>query len=175
MKRVYTWLAACGGILLSPWPVWAEEAKGSLPQLNAQLYPGLLFWLAVSFPLLFIVMRFLAVPCVRQTQEKRQKILRTDLEAAEADNKQAKIMQTAYEKTLHEARSTAKATVGNMAEAAAHEDIERRTAQQRELSRRVAEAAARLAGVRETALKDAKKAAADLATAMVEKLIGQKA
>ena len=175
MKRFGIGLAVWGSVLALSLPVVAEEGKSPLPQLDANLYPGQLFWLAIAFPLFFLLMRFLAVPLVQRTQGDRRQVLGADLQAAETDNEQARIMQEAYEKALLEARTTAKATVSSMAEAAAHEDIERRTAQQHELSRRIAEAEARLAEVRETALKDAKKAAGDLATAMVEKLLGKTA
>lgn len=179
MKRILTRLTVCGGIFLLSLPAWAEEAaeeaKGSLPQLDVQFFPGLLFWLAVSFPLLFVLMRFLAVPRVLQTRAKRQHVLRTDLEAAEADNEQARVLRTALEKAIADARAKAQATVSGMAAAAAQEEAEKRTAQQQELGRRIAEAETRLDALRESALKDARKAADDLASAMVEKLIGQKA
>jgi F-type H+-transporting ATPase subunit b len=175
MKRIPTWLTACGGIAMLSRPVWAEEAKGSLPQLDVQFFPGLLFWLAVSFPLLFVLMRFLAVPRVLQTKARRQHVLRTDLEAAETDNEQAHMLRAALEKAIADARAKAQETVSGMATAAAEEEAEKRAAQQQELSRRVTEAEARLEDMRKDALKDVSKAADDLAAAMAEKLIGQKA
>jgi F-type H+-transporting ATPase subunit b len=101
--------------------------------------------------------------------------LRTDLEAAETDNEQAHVLRADLEKAIADARARAQETVSGMAAAAAKEEAEKRAAQQQELNRRVAEAETRLEALRASALKDVSKAADDLAAAMTEKLIGQKA
>ena len=65
----------------------AVAIKGALerlPQLDATMYPEQLFWLAVSFVTLYILMTFIALPGVRNTQEKRHAMLAADLAAAAA-------------------------------------------------------------------------------------------
>jgi F-type H+-transporting ATPase subunit b len=173
MKRISLGLGACSGLLALAGPVLAEEGgKAPLPQLDAAQFPGLLFWLVITFPLLFALMRFLAVPNVQGAQADRQKILRTDLEAAEADNEQSRALQEAYEKAMAEARVGAQETVSGMLTAAAAEEAKQRSAQQQKLGQRLVEAEGRIAGFRETALKEGRKAAADLAEAIMVKLIG---
>jgi F-type H+-transporting ATPase subunit b len=172
MKRVGIWLAVWGSALALSWPVLAAEGKTPLPQLDAKQYPGLLFWLVVAFPLLFVLLRFLAVPNVQRAQSSRQEVLRADLKAAEADNEQAKRSQEAYGKTLAGARAGAQEEISRMTAAAAEEDAGQRAIQQQEHSRRLAEAERRVAAFRETAFKEGREAAADLAEAIVGKLVG---
>ena len=157
-----------------PLPVLAEggHGGGSLPQMDATTFPEQLFWLAVCFPLLFLLMRFLAVPRVQRTQESRRQTLRVDLDAAESANNEAKQLREAYEQALVEARSKAQASLNEMATAASREEAERREAQQKELAKRVAEAESRISDFREKAMSEAREAAADLANEVVAKLLG---
>ncbi len=160
-----------------PLPVLAEGGHGgggSLPQMDATTFPGQLFWLAVCFPLLFLLMRFLAMPRVQRTQDKRRQTLRTDLDAAESANNDARQLREAYEQALAEARSKAQSSLNEMAAEASREEAERREAQQKELAKRVAEAEARISSFREKAMGEAREAAADLANEVVAKLLGLK-
>jgi len=152
----------------------SEGGGGSLPQLDFHFYAGQLFWLAITFPLLFLVMRFLAVPRVQNAQSKRRQALRCDLDAAAADQDAARALQAAYEKSLLEARSKASVTLNDMAAAAARDEAARREVQQKELASRVAEAEKRIAVFREKSMGEARTAAADLAEAIVDKLVGMK-
>jgi F-type H+-transporting ATPase subunit b len=173
-KRMGIGVAIAGGAAALPWPALASAAKGGLPQLDASLYPGQLFWLAICFPLLFVLMRFIAVPRVKTSLDNRREVLRTDLEKAAADDKEAMALREDYEQALATARSRAQASVSEMTQAAGREEAERRAEQQKELAERVAQAEARVAKFREEALKEAREAAADLAEAIVAKLIGPK-
>lgn len=175
MKRIASWFVVWGSALAVSGAALAEEGKGALPQLDPKLYPGLLFWLAVCYPILLLLMHYLAVPRVQNAQSKRRQVLRVDLEAAEKDNGQAKALREAYEKTLAEARTQAQATINAMAQAAANEEAERRAAQHEALTKRLVEAEGRIAKVREKALAEAREAAAGLAETIVNKLINFKA
>jgi F-type H+-transporting ATPase subunit b len=171
MKRF--WFAIGGAWALFPWPALAEEGKRSLPQLDVHFFPGQLFWLAITFPLLFLIMRFVAVPNVRSAQGERQKVLRTELNAAEADSEKARRMQDDYEKSLTEAHAKAVANLNVVMQAMAAQEAERRAAQQKELNSKIAEAEKRITAFRDGALKEARAASADLAGAIVEKLLGE--
>lgn len=173
MKKVCI-LSMLGGVVSSlPLPVLAEEAK-TLPQLDANLYPGQLFWLVICFPLLYVLMHFFVVPRMQRAQGNRQTVLKADLDAAEAASEQAKAMQTHYEKALAEARFKAHATVNEITLVAAKEATAQMEAQQKALNKRVAEAEGKIDAMRESALKDAKNAAADLAGVIIEKIAGLK-
>jgi len=172
MKKPGVLIAVCGVIAMLAFPALAGEGKASLPQLDVERFPGLLFWLAVTFPALFVLMRFVALPNLEQAQSKRQAILRADLEAAEADNKKAAETQEAYEKALAEARAKARESIEEIMKSAAAEEDEKRAVQQQEINRRIAEAEERITAFRKQAAKEGREAAADLAGAIVERLLG---
>ncbi|NTU77626.1 MAG: hypothetical protein HGA90_07450 [Alphaproteobacteria bacterium] len=175
MKRNRILSAALGSALLLPVPVWAAEGKAALPQLDASLFPGQLFWLAITFPLLYILLSRLALPVIQRTQDKRRKALKTDLNAAAKANEKAQAMREGYEKAWADARAKAHVTVTEIATTVAKEAEEKQTAQQAVLNKRIADAEAKIAAVRDAALKDAQTAAADLAKAVVTKITDLKA
>lgn len=163
-------------LALLPLPVLAEEAKkGGLPQLDAGLYAGELFWLAVFFPLLYVLMRWVIVPMAQATKDNRQGLLKGDLEAATEASEQAKRMQANYEKALTDARAKARETVAAITASASQEAATQQTKQRQELESRLKETEDRMTALREKALREVSGAARELADAIVEKLAGLKA
>jgi len=144
--------------------------SGGLPQLDATQYPGEIFWLAVSFAVLYGLMACLALPVVRRTQEKRTLAIADDLESAHAANEEARVLLSHYEKTLAEARAKAQATVADIAAVAAQESAARQAARQQELDGHLAEAEARIFAARDKALGEVRSKAADLAAVIIDKI-----
>ena len=157
-------------------PAFAEgaEAKAGLPQLDISLFPAQLFWLAITFVTLYVLMAFVALPGVKRTQDRRHEKLSGDLAAAQAANDAAKAMIAQYEKALTEARATAQATVSQNVAAAAKVAAERGAAQQQELSQRLKQAEEKISAARDEAIKSIGGSAQELAAAIVEKVSGLK-
>ncbi len=151
-----------------------EAAKAGLPQFDPTVIPGQLFWLALSFGLLYALMAWVALPAIRKTQERRGVVVRGDLDAAAAANAKAKATQAEYEKALIEARIKAQAAVSGLAEAAEKESVAQQTARQRELNRRIAAAEVQIAVARHAALKDVDAAAVELADVIADRVAGLK-
>jgi len=152
----------------------ADNDKGGLPQFDTSLFPGQLFWLAVSFCLLYSLMSLIALPRVARTQDNRKKTIASELEAARAANDAAKATVAQVEKSLTEARARAHGTVSEMIAKVAEESALRQTAQERELQRRLHRSEADIAVTREAALNAVRDSAADLAATLVEKIVGSK-
>ena len=163
-----------GGGFVPAFAAEGEAAKAGLPQLDATLFPAQIFWLVISFALLYVLMAYVAIPGVRRTQGKRHDTLSSDLAAAQAANEGAKEMMAQYEKALADARAKAQATVGDMAAAAAKVAAERQAVQQRELSARLTEAEGKITAARVEAIRNIEAASHDLANVIVEKVSGMK-
>ena len=63
-------------------PEHGEEKSGGLPQMDVSTFPSQLFWLAVNFGLLFLLMWRVALPQVTATFHKRACALQEALTAA---------------------------------------------------------------------------------------------
>src|SRR3546814_6905695 len=65
-------LAATGG-----------SGSGGLPQLDADTYPTQIFWLVVTFVILYLIMSKVALPRIAEVLEERQERVADDIETAE--------------------------------------------------------------------------------------------
>lgn len=171
--RLRIFLLALAGALWT-FPLHAEDQGGQLPQFKTELYPEQWFWLVVSFGILYVLMAYVAMPAVKRTQDNRTKTIEDDLAAAQAANDAAKAMMANYEKALTDARAKAQATVSEIAAKAAKESAAKQAVQQQDLNKRLNEAEAKIAAARDAAIRDVKASAADLATAIVEKVTAVK-
>ena len=86
-------------------------AAGGFPQLDASSYPSQVFWLVVSFVVLYGLMSKLALPRVTEVLERRRSQKGANLQQAEQWNEEAEKVKAAYEKSLAQAQMTAAATV----------------------------------------------------------------
>ena len=166
-------VAAC----LDAAPLWASEsgeAKAGLPQLDMTLIPAQLFWLAVSFGVLYVLMRYVALPGVQRVQDHRRTIITGELAAATAAQESAKAMIATYEKALSDARTQAQTTVATIKLQADKESAERQAAQDRILAQQVQQAEARIGAARDAAMADLDAAVGDLAGVVVERVSGLK-
>lgn len=165
-----------GAAALLASPAMAEEgaAKAGLPQLDVSLFPEQLFWLAVTFTVLYVMMRFVALPGVEKVQTKRQDVLDDELSAAKSASERSKAMAAETDRALAEARSKANATIVDIKTKAAAAASEQQAAQSRQLNQKMRDAEAAIATARDAALKDIEGAANDLASAVVDQVTGSK-
>lgn len=148
--------------------------SAGLPQLDAALYPEQIFWLAVSFAVLYCLMAYVALPAVRRTQDKRAETIASELAAAARANEEAKATIAHYEKALAEARAKAQANVNQIAAQAAKDAADKQAAQQRELAKHLAGAEGKITSARDAAIRDVESTAGELAKSIVEKVTGKK-
>jgi len=143
-----------------------------MPQLDYHTFVPQLFWLAISFVVLYALMSRLALPKVRGVIEGRRHHLDSDLGRAAALKQEAEAALTAYQKTLADARATAQETLRQAGERLAAEAAERQRQLAATLAAQVTAAEARIAASKEQALGEIRGIAAEVGGAIVEKLTG---
>ena len=100
-----------------------------MPQLEQfSTFPSQIFWLAISFTALFLIMWRVAVPKISDTLEARQNRIDDNLERAAEIKREAEAAIIVYEQSLAEARTEASTIISNataaMAETAASREAE---------------------------------------------------
>jgi F-type H+-transporting ATPase subunit b len=153
----------------------AQAERAGLPQFDFAFFPGQIFWLAITFTVLYILMSRIALPGVARTQEKRRAAIAADLAAASAANEEAKKLIASYEKTLADAHAEGRAILNDLTRKTAQQLMDRQAEQQQILNKRLLEAEARIGAARAAALADAQGAIAELADIALEKIVGSKA
>ena len=143
-----------------------------MPQLDASTYLPQLFWLAVTFIALYLVMRYLAVPRVGGAIEARRRRLEEDLDRASRMKAEAEAVIAAHEKVLAAARAEAQATLKETADKLAAEAAARQRALGESLAAEIAAAERQIAAEKERVLADIRGVAVDLAQSIAAKLTG---
>jgi len=86
----------------------ASDASGpKLPQLDIETYASQIFWLIVTFIVLYFLVAKIAMPRIAEVLEGRQERIEDDLDKAETLKKEAYLVKVEYEKALSSAREEA--------------------------------------------------------------------
>jgi F-type H+-transporting ATPase subunit b len=143
-----------------------------MPQLDYHTFVPQLVWLAITFVILYALMSRLALPKVKAAIEGRRHHLDGDLGRAAALKEEAEAALAAYQKTLADARAAAQETLRQTGEKLAAEAAERQRQLAATLAEQIATAEARIAAGKEQALSEIRGIAAEVGSAVVEKLTG---
>jgi len=143
-----------------------------MPQLNAATFMSQLFWLAITFVVLYWVMWKIAIPRIADVLQDRQERIDDDLEKAQTLRNEAAGVLEAYEKTVAEGRTRAQAILREAAEQNDKAAADRQAALGAELAKQAAEAETRINAAREEALANIRTVAAETAQAAALRLSG---
>lgn len=141
-----------------------------MPQFDPSTFTPQLFWLAVTFIVLYWVVSKLAVPRIGEVLDQRARVIQEDLDRAEALKAETDQAIEAYEQAMRAARDQAGEHMRAVTDAA-KAVAEKRTAEIAEdVAKQVSEAEARIAKAKESAMASLRGIAADTAKDVVAKL-----
>jgi F-type H+-transporting ATPase subunit b len=150
-----------------------EEKSGGLPQLNPGDFSPQLVWLAITFVVLYLILAHVALPRIGEVIEERRDRVQRDLDAAERFKTETDAALAAYEQALSEARQKASTMAKDMRESLSADTEKERAAVESQLSAKLAEAETRIAATKTKALSSVNEIAAETASAVVSKLLGE--
>jgi F-type H+-transporting ATPase subunit b len=143
-----------------------------MPQLDVATFPGQLFWLAVIFIVLLVVMARIGLPRVRAALETRSTKIDGDLGAAADARGRSEALLAEYEKSLAAARAEAQSTVRTMTETLAKEHAQREHELMERLTVEARSAETRIAAAKQAALANVRQIAVEAAQAATARLVG---
>ncbi|MFY9692686.1 MAG: F0F1 ATP synthase subunit B' [Xanthobacteraceae bacterium] len=151
----------------------APAKHNSFPPFQTENFPSQLAWLALSFVLLYVVMARVALPRVGSILKARADRMSDDLAAASQFKERSDAAHAAYEKSLSDARARAQGIAHSTREQHAREAEQLHKRLETEMHERLAAAERSIAQTRNAAMSNVGSIAADAASAIVERLIGQ--
>jgi F-type H+-transporting ATPase subunit b len=143
-----------------------------MPQLNPLDWAPQLIWLVITFGVLYLLMKWVALPKIGSVIEMRQGRIAGDLEAADKLRRETQEAIAAYEQALAEAKARAHGIAQEARNRLKDEVAAERTTLERDLSAKSAEAEAQIHQAKVSALKEVNAVASDTATEIVRRLIG---
>ncbi|MQT13935.1 F0F1 ATP synthase subunit B [Segnochrobactrum spirostomi] len=148
-----------------------HEPKGPFPPFDPTFFVPQLFWLAITFGVLYILMARRIVPHIRAILEDREGRIVNDLHQADLLKKETDQVIAAYEADLANARRAAGALAEERRAAAAAELAAKRAEVEAGLAKRLAEAEEHIRGIKAKALAEVDAIATDAAEAVISHLV----
>ncbi len=145
-----------------------------MPQLDFSTYLSQIFWLAITFGALYLIVARMALPAIGGAIEHRRSRIADDLDAAERFKRDAEKALADYESSLAESRARAQKLVQEQKEKVTAELEAARTRTEAELAAKIAEAEAKVRASKEEALKELSGAIGGLTGEIVTRLTGEK-
>ncbi|HLH94280.1 MAG TPA: F0F1 ATP synthase subunit B' [Xanthobacteraceae bacterium] len=142
------------------------------PPFDRTTYPSQLFWLAVTFVALYLLMGRIALPRIGAIIEKRKGRIEGDFAEATRLKGESEAAIAAYERALADARARAQALVNEQRQRQVAEAEKERKALDARLSARIAAAEAGIATSKAAAMENLCGIATEAATAIVQRLAG---
>ena len=143
-----------------------------MPQLNPLDWAPQIIWLVITFSILYVLMKRVALPRIGSVIEARHARIAGGIEAADKLRRETQEAIAAYEQALAEAKARAHGIAQEANNKLKSEMAAERAALDRDLAARSAEAEKRIHQAKTAALKDVNQVASETAAEIVRSLIG---
>ena len=148
--------------------------SAGLPQFDITTVPSQIFWLAVTFAVLYLIFAFRVLPDISSVLERRKETIESNLERAEKLKSEAEAVQEQYEKGLELAQAEANETL-KQAEADARAAMEKPlNTFQKKAEKEMQASIERIEKSKQEVFSDINDIAADVVQTSVERIIGVK-
>ncbi len=144
-----------------------------MPQLDPTSFPTQLFWLVVSFAILYFVSWKVVLPKIADVLRERQERMDGDLEKAEALKADAEQVLEAYQRTMADGRGEAQSILREARDRIAADSAARLDELSSRLAKETAAAETRIAAAKAEALENIRGVAVETAQAAASRLTGR--
>ena len=146
--------------------------SGGMPQLNPEFWISQIFWLTLTFGILYLVLSKLILPKISANLESRKSQILENIEAAEKQREDSETKLKEYEEIIAKNRLDAK-TIFNQAREKALKDINaKREVLDKQIDEEIFKAEEEIKTLRENAPDKINKIAIETSFELVQKLIG---
>jgi F-type H+-transporting ATPase subunit b len=141
--------------------------------LDSGTFVPQLVWLALSFGLLYVLLKRYALQRVGEVIEERRERIQRDFEKAEKLKAETEQALASYEQALAEGRAKANAIAKDVRDKLAAEVDKERAGVETQVAKKMADAEERISQSKAKAMASVGDIAADTASAVVSKLLGK--
>ena len=146
--------------------------SGGMPQLNPEFWISQIFWLTLTFGILYLVLSKLILPKISANLESRKSQILENIEAAEKQREDSETKLKEYEEIITKNRLDAK-TIFNQTREKVLKDINaKREVLDKQIDEEIVKAEEEIKTLRESAPDKINKIAIETSFELVQKLIG---
>ena len=156
---------------LFSWKAFAAES-GGMPQLNPEFWISQIFWLTLTFGILYIVLSKLILPKISDNLESRKSQILENIEAAEKQRQNSEEKLKEYEEIVSKSKMEAK-NIFNQAREKALKDISaKKDVLDKQIDDEIGKAEQEIKELQKSAPDKINKIAIETSSDLIQKLIG---
>jgi F-type H+-transporting ATPase subunit b len=146
--------------------------SGGMPQLNPEFWISQIFWLTLTFGILYLVLSKLILPKISANLETRKSQILENIEAAEKQREDSEMKLKEYEEIISKSKLEAK-TIFNQARERALKDINaKKEVLESQIDEEISKAEEEIKTLRNSAPDKINKIAIETSSELIQKLIG---
>ena len=151
--------------------VFAAES-GGMPQLNPEFWVSQIFWLTLTFGILYVVLSKIILPKISVNLESRKSEIQENIEAAENQRHKSESKLLEYNKILSKSKLEAKNIFKDAREKAMQDINSKKEVLNNQIDDEIKKAEQEIVLLKKTAPEKINKIAIDTSSELVQKLIG---
>ena len=151
--------------------VFAAES-GGMPQLNPEFWISQIFWLTLTFGILYIVLSKLILPKISANLELRKSQIQDNIEAAEKQRKDSESKLKEYDDIIFKSKLEAKNIFKDSREKVIKDINNKKETLENQINEEIKKAEKEIEVVKKSAPEKVNKIAIEASSELVKKLIG---
>ena len=152
--------------------VFAAES-GGMPQLNPEFWISQIFWLIITFGILFIVLTKVILPKISDNLETRKSQILENIETADKQKAESQKKIDEYEKIILDSKLRAKSYFNEAREKILDDINKKRAALEKDLDEEIDEVEKELSELKNKSGEKINKIAAETSAELIKELIGE--
>jgi F-type H+-transporting ATPase subunit b len=146
--------------------------SGGMPQLNPKFWVSQIFWLTITFGILYVVLSKLILPKISENLEIRKTQILENIEAAEKQREESELKIEEYKKIVDKSKNEARNYFNQARERILKDLSLKKESLDKELNDEIQKAEVEIQGLRNKAPEKINKIAVETSTDLLQHLIG---
>ena len=146
--------------------------SGGMPQLNPEFWISQIFWLTITFGILYVVLSKLILPKISANLELRKSQISDNIEAADKQREESESKLKEYDEIISKSKTEAKSIFSEAREKALKDINRKREVLDKQIDEEVKKVEEEIYALRIKAPTKINKIAIDTSSELIQKLIG---
>ena len=146
--------------------------SGGMPQLNPEFWISQIFWLTLTFGILYVVLSKLILPKISDNLESRKSQILENIEAAEKQREDSEFKLKEYEEIISKSKLEAKNIFIQVREKALKDISAKKEVLDKQIDQEIVKAEQEIKALRDSAPEKINKIAIETSSELIQKLIG---
>jgi len=146
--------------------------SGGMPQLNPEFWFSQIFWLIITFGLMFIILSKLVLPKISENLETRKAQISENIESAEKQREESEKNLKEYEKLILNSKNEAKQHFNKAREKILKDVDKKRENLEKEINEEISKAEKEILDLRRKSPEQIRKIAIETSSDLIKQLIG---